>query len=166
MPLLSSIAAKRKCQFFLDRIPKQDRILEIGCGSQWVGNYLRSSGWKNYIGLDIVPPADIVGDVKKWRSLGLPENGFDVIVAFEVVEHVHCFQECFDLLRPGGLLMLTSPVPERDWVLKILEGIGLNQKRTSPHDWLIDFRNIPLFELSEYKRVGGLAQWGVLRKPA
>jgi hypothetical protein len=78
---------------------------------------------------------------------------------------VDCFQECHDLLKPGGLLMLTSPVPHMDWAMKTLEVLGLNQKRTSPHSNLTYFTKIPLFEPVELKTKAGLAQWGILRKP-
>jgi SAM-dependent methyltransferase len=165
MPILSAISARNKCDFFLRRIPKTAQILEIGCGSRWVGEFLRRNGCDRYVGIDLTPPADIVGDIRGWRELGLAPASFDEIVAFEVIEHVDCFQECFDLLKPGGRFHVTSPVPERDWILKILEAVHLNQKRTSPHDFLIDFRRIPLFELIEYRRMGGLAQWGIFRKP-
>jgi 2-polyprenyl-3-methyl-5-hydroxy-6-metoxy-1,4-benzoquinol methylase len=166
MPLLSDIAARKKCAFFLDPLPKDARILEIGCGSKWVGEYLRKNGWKNYTGLDLVPPADIVGDILQWRSLGLAPQSFDAIIAFELIEHVPCFQECHDLLKPGGTLLLTSPVPEMDWVMLMLEKLKLNQSRTSPHEFLIDFRKAAphLFHLKQYKRLAGLSQWGVFEK--
>ena len=168
MPLLSDIAARKKCNFFLDPLPKDANILEIGCGSKWVGDYLKKNGWSNYVGLDLEPPADIVGDIRLWRELGLKPQSFDAIVAFEVIEHVHCFQECFDLLKPGGVLLMTSPVPEMDWAMLLLEKAGLNQKRTSPHDFLIDFRKAApdLFHLKHYKRVACLSQWGILEKKA
>lgn len=41
--------------------------------------------------------------------------------------------------------MLTFPVPHFDWNMKILEVIGINQKRTSPHSNLIDFQGVPFF---------------------
>ena len=47
---------------------------------------------------------------------------------------------------------------------KVLEQIGLDQKRTSPHDHLVDFRNVPYFEAKRIKIVGGLSQWGVFTK--
>jgi 2-polyprenyl-3-methyl-5-hydroxy-6-metoxy-1,4-benzoquinol methylase len=166
MPLLSDIARRKKVCYFLDPIPKDARVLEIGCGSKWVGEYLRANGWTHYTGMDLFPPADVVGDIKKWRELGLQPESFDVIIAFEVIEHVDCFQECHDLLRPGGLLMLTSPVPHMDWAMKTLEVLGLNQKRTSPHSNLTYFTKIPKFEPVELKTKAGLAQWGILRKPA
>jgi len=165
MPIFSSVAASRKKAFFLDPIPKDAQILEVGCGFRWVGEYLRAQGHKHYVGLDLFPPADIVGDIKEWRSLGLRAESFDVIVAFEVLEHTPCIPECFELLKPGGRLVATSPVPEMDWFLRMLELSGLNQKRTSPHEFLIDFRTIPLFKLTSYRRIAGLSQWGIFTKP-
>ena len=164
MPLLSDYARKRKIEYFLDPIPKDARILEIGCGSGWMGEYLKEYGWAHYVGLDLVGPADVVGDVRHWRELGLAPESFDVILAFEVVEHVDCFRECYALLRRGGRLMVTSPVPRMDWAMKVLEGLGLNQRRTSPHDHLVDFRNVPLFERRRIKIVGLLSQWGTFWK--
>lgn len=165
MPMLSDIAQRKKIAYFLDPLPRDAAILEIGCGARWVGDHLRQAGYTNYLGNDLFPPADIVGDIRQWRQLGLMAASFDAIVAFEVVEHVDLFQEAFDLLKPGGVLLLTSPVPEMDWAMRLLELVGLNQKRTSPHDHLIDFAAIPLFEAVEIRRVAGLSQWGVLRKP-
>jgi len=165
MPLLSDISRRKKLTHFFRDIPKTARILEIGSGAGWVGEYLKAGGWQGYIGMDLFPPADIVGDIKQWQQTGLQPESMDVIVAFECIEHVDLVQEALDILKPGGLLLLTSPVPSMDWVMKILESIGLNQKRTSPHCNLVDFRKLLLFEMVDYRRIGGLAQWGVLRKP-
>ena len=165
MPALSEYARRKKIEYFLSGVPKSARILEIGCGSRWVGEYLRANGWTHYVGADLVPPADIVGDIRNWRELGLEPASFDVIVAFEVIEHVDLVQEAFDLLKPGGQLMLTSPVPHMDWAMQILEGLGLNQKRTSPHSNLVYFENVPLFEKVALQRKAALSQWGILRKP-
>ena len=165
MPLFRDIARHKRCQHFLARIPKHAHILEIGCGAQWVGAYLKEGGWKHYVGMDLFPPADIVGSIKHWQQLGLTPASFDVVIAFEVIEHVDLIQETFDLLKPGGELMLTSPVPHLDWVMWILEALGLNQKRTSPHSNLVYVSKLPLFELADYRRFAGLSQWGILRKP-
>ncbi len=165
MPILSDLARRGKSRWFLDRIAPDAHILEVGCGSRWVGDYLRRTGRRDYVGVDLVPPADVVGDIREWRRLGLAAASFDVIVAFEVIEHVDLAPACRELLRPGGLLMLTSPVPSRDRILRLLETLGLNQRRTSPHDHLVWFRDIPGFEIAAYRTVSGLAQWGILRKP-
>lgn len=165
MPALSDYAQRKKIDYFLKPLPKDARILEIGCGSRWVGDYLRSNGWRNYVGADLVPPADVVGDIREWRSLGLQAGSFDVVIAFEVIEHVDLVQEAYDLLTPGGLLLLTSPVPHMDWAMKLLEALRLNQRRTSPHDHLVYFERIRLFEPVSLKRKAGLSQWGILRRP-
>lgn len=163
-PLLSIYAQQRKIEYFLKKIPRTAKILEIGSGSGWVGDYLRKNGYLDYTGIDIVAPADIVGDIHDYKDIGLKAESFDVIIAFEVVEHVNCFNECYELLALGGRLMLTSPVPHMDWFLKILEFIGLNQKRTSRHDNLIYFSDINIFSSSHIKIVGFLSQWGIFIK--
>jgi predicted SAM-dependent methyltransferase len=117
------------------------------------------------MGIDLRKGADIVGDIRNWKDLGLKPESFDVIIAFEVVEHVPCFQECFDLLTPGGLLMLTSPVPHMDWACWLLERLGLNQKRSSPHKHLVYFGRVPLFEPVRLRTIALMAQWGIFRKP-
>ena len=61
------------------------------------------------------------------------------------MEHVDCFAECLALLKPGGVVLATSPVPYMDWFLRLLEWCGLNQKRTSPHDNLCYFADVEGF---------------------
>jgi SAM-dependent methyltransferase len=165
MPALSEYAQRKKIKYFLEPLPKESHILEIGCGSRWVGAYLKANGWTNYIGTDLVPPADIVGDIRNWNALGLSPDSFDVIIAFEVIEHVDLTAEAFALLKSGGLLLLTSPVPHMDWAMKVLEAVGLNQRRTSPHDHLVYFEKLSRFEPLSIRRKAGLSQWGILQKP-
>ncbi len=164
MPLLSDWARARKVDHFFAGVPRDARILEIGCGAGWLRETLRARGFTSYTGLDLHPPADVIGDVNAWRAIGLQPASFDVVVAFEVVEHVDCFEACHELLAPGGRLFVTTPVPSRDWVMKLLEAAGLNQRRTSPHDRLVDLRHVPYFAERRVEIVGGLAQWAVLRK--
>ena len=63
-----------------------------------------------------------------------------------------------------GRMLITTPVPHRDWVMKTLETIGLNQKRTSPHDHLVYLEKVPLFTQKYVKVMAGLSQWGVFVK--
>lgn len=166
LPLISEFARRRKIDFFLNPLPKDSRILEIGSGSGWVGEYLRANGWKYYVGLDLQssPGVDVTGDIKNWRELGLEPESFDVIVAFEVMEHVDCFVECLALLKPGGVVLATSPVPHMDWWLRLLECCGLNQKRTSPHDHLLYFADVEGFTERRIFVKAGLSQWGIFSK--
>lgn len=164
MPLISQFAQKKKIKYFIEKIPKDQSILEIGSGSGWVGDYLKKNGWTNYTGIDIIPPADIVGDIQNWKALGLKEESFDFIIAFEVVEHVDCFKECRELLRQGGMLFVTTPVPHMDWFLIMMEFLGLNQKRTSPHNNLVYLKNVTSFKNKKVKNIAFLSQWGIFTK--
>ena len=164
MPILSEYAQKRKIDYFLKDIDKNRKVLEVGSGSQWLGKYMKKNGWTGYVGIDLKEPADIAGDIRSWPQLGLKPGSFDYIIAFEVIEHVDIFQECFELLKDDGELMLTTPVPYMDWILKLLETIGLNQKRTSPHDNLIYLDKIKLFTPIELKNIAFLSQWGKFKK--
>ncbi len=165
MPLLSDYARRQKLEFILERARPGDAVLEIGAGTAELKTPLESNGVK-YASLDLKAPADFVGDVRDWRKLGAREGGYDLVLALEVVEHVPCWNEIYDLLKPGGLLFATSPAPQWDWACALLEGAGLSQRRTSPHDHLIDFARVPRFEPVELKRFGVLSQWGLFRKPA
>jgi 2-polyprenyl-3-methyl-5-hydroxy-6-metoxy-1,4-benzoquinol methylase len=113
--------------------------------------------------LDMVPTADIVGDIWNWRSLGLEAHSFDAIIAFEVVEHGDFAEPLHDLLKPDGLLVVTTPVPRVDPMLKVLEAMRLLQRRTSPHSHLIDLRKFPRFEIVQLQNKLGISQWAVLR---
>jgi 2-polyprenyl-3-methyl-5-hydroxy-6-metoxy-1,4-benzoquinol methylase len=164
-PLLSRYARRRKLVWVRRYVQREAAVLEVGCGDGWLGRELRTAGYTRYTGLDIQPPADVVGDVLRWQDLDLRPASFDAVIAFELIEHVDCLRELHDLLRPGGMLLLTSPHPRADWACWILEQLHLAQKRTSPHVNLVDFHALPLFEIVSIERIGLLAQWGLFRRP-
>ncbi len=165
MPLLSRFARQAKIRFFFHDVSQKASILEVGCGAGWLGAELTRQGFSHYKGIDLEPPAAIVGDIRNWRGLGLQPASYDVVVAFEVIEHGDFFSAFDALLKPGGRLMLTSPIPHMDGIMRLLERMGLNQRRTSPHTHLIDFKEITLFRPLLIRRVCGLAQWGIFEKP-
>jgi 2-polyprenyl-3-methyl-5-hydroxy-6-metoxy-1,4-benzoquinol methylase len=164
MPLLTDFVRKKKKDYFFSAVPKDAVILEIGSGGGWVGEYLKGSGYKNYIGMDLMGPADVVGSIKDLQSLPFHAGQFDVIIAFEVIEHVDLVKECHYLLKDSGLLMLTTPVPEMDWMCHTLEKIGLFQKRTSPHDNLTHIEKLDGFAVLKFNIVNFLGQWGIYKK--
>jgi 2-polyprenyl-3-methyl-5-hydroxy-6-metoxy-1,4-benzoquinol methylase len=164
MPFISNLARTKKLRFFINPIKKDAAVLEVGCGGNWVKAYMQANGWQHYTGIDIEGNPDIKGDLNNWKQLGLQPNSYDTIIAFEVVEHDDLWQAFYSLLKPGGTLLITTPVPSGDWVLKILEAIGLNQTRTSPHTHLTDLRKIKLLQLTFYKQQLGLSQWAIFKK--
>jgi hypothetical protein len=120
-------------------------------------------GWRDVLGIDLCAPADIVGDVTRWPETGLQAHSFDVVIAFEVIEHADMAQALLDLLKPGGVLMATPSVPRLDRVCRALERVGALQPRTSEHSRLVDLRAYPHFDVVERHLRGVVAQWGVLR---
>ena len=60
--------------------------------------------------------------------------------------------------------MLTSLINDIDWAMQLLEGVGLKQKRTSPHDHFVYFEDVPYFQDKEIRIVGFLSQWGIFTK--
>lgn len=160
---ISEIAREKKLQFFFGQIRRDAKILEVGCADGWAEKWARERGWTRITGLDLMPPANIVGDIREWKTLGLDAHYFDVILAFGVLEHGDFAAPLHDLLRPDGRLMATTPVPHMDWLCKVGEAAGLLQRRTSPYTHLIDLRRVPRFEAVEYQVKGLVSQWGVLR---
>jgi SAM-dependent methyltransferase len=164
VPILSNLSRRLKKHYFLNTISPNQAVLEIGCGDGWVGRHLQQRGIRKIVDIDTTPAATINGDIRDWRDLGLNPASFDVIVAFEVLEHVDCVEDCFALLKPGGRLMITSPFPPADPVLELLEKWHLNQPRTSPHDHLTYFKETEMFGIDRMWRPIGLSQWCILRK--
>ena len=62
-------------------------ILEIGAGDGVFGDHIKRNTTISYKSLDVAPDLnpDVVGDI---LSLPFPDDSFDVIVAYEVLEHI------------------------------------------------------------------------------
>ncbi len=163
VPIMSDYSRRRKLKILEEYAPTEARILEVGSGAGWMSDRLTEMGHE-VTRVDLVPgPGTVVGDIRKWKSMGLKADTYDVVVAMELIEHVDCLDDLVALCKPGGLIFLSSPAPKWDWAMKILEAIGLNQKRTSPHDHLVDFTTIPL-EPVMVRRQLGIHQLGLFRK--
>ena len=173
MALLSDLARRRKLEYFLGQVPKDANLLEIGCADGWVGDYAVEHGWTRFTGVDILPPSRplphpfVLGDINEWQRLGLAAGSFDAIIAFEVIEHGDFVAAIEALLRPGGLLLVTTPVPRMDWLCQLLEAVGLNQRRSSPHTHLIRLRDLPdTLTPVRIQVKAGISQWGVFQRQA
>lgn len=158
-------ARRNRVDFFMPFIKDGDRVLEIGSGEGWFRNAVEPQRRVDYVTIDIEAPADIRGDIREWKKHGLAANSFDVIVAFEVVEHTDCFEEGRELLRPGGRMLITTPTPHADWLLKVLESLHLTQKRTSAHTNLVYLKTVRGFVIERLRNPFGIGQWAVFQKP-
>lgn len=107
--------------------PRRGRVLDVGCSKGTFLEVARAEGW-DAVGVDRNPHAaeaararglDVrCGDLIDWEAdpaaQGRPEPGsFDVITLFDLIEHTTdpraTLAACRRLLRPGGLLVITTP---------------------------------------------------------
>ncbi|MDQ3472435.1 MAG: class I SAM-dependent methyltransferase [Acidobacteriota bacterium] len=101
------------------RYRKNERFLDVGFGAGTLLDAARRAGWK-VSGVEVAR-----GAVEHARGMGFelfcgtlqdarfPDDHFDVVTASEVLEHVpdprDVLREIARVLRPGGLLWLTTP---------------------------------------------------------
>ncbi|MFW6108225.1 MAG: class I SAM-dependent methyltransferase [bacterium] len=107
--------------------PRRGRVLDVGCSKGYFLEVARDEGW-DAVGVDLNRNAvdaararglDVrLGDLADWAGEAAAEPplesaSFDVITLFDLIEHTPepraTLVACRRLLRPGGLLVITTP---------------------------------------------------------
>jgi 2-polyprenyl-3-methyl-5-hydroxy-6-metoxy-1,4-benzoquinol methylase len=102
------------------------RVLDAGCGVAYGSQILHDAAASEVVGVDRSPEivdaarsrvsASIRLECADLRDLPLPGGRFDLIVCFEVIEHVEdpepVLRELKRVLAPGGVLAVSTPNPE------------------------------------------------------
>ena len=110
----------KRAAHLLQRFKAKGRLMDVGTGFGFFLSEMKQRGWEvagveisqrgmNYardkLAVDVTP-----GPLEK---AGLPEEHFDAVTAFYVVEHlpdpITFLKECHRILKPGGLLLLRYP---------------------------------------------------------
>lgn len=112
-------------------ITPKDHVLEVGCGEDRPLSKILTGGAsarvETYVGVDMnklkesgsqrltfLGEFNFVTHHKKLKPLG-PKVGYDVVVHYEVIEHMavahgrKMLRNCFDLLAPGGVMLMSTP---------------------------------------------------------
>ncbi|MFA6004854.1 MAG: class I SAM-dependent methyltransferase [Patescibacteria group bacterium] len=121
-------------------IPRNKELvmLDVGCGPQIrFYHFARLTGirLKKYIGIDPLLHEDVIRKHKKSTSLvlkttninktiAISDNSVDLVVGFAYLEHVDYPQEIVNemirVLKPGGVVILTTPTDKAKPVLEFL----------------------------------------------
>jgi SAM-dependent methyltransferase len=137
-PVLARLRARQANALIPDRL-RGGRILDIGCGS--FPYFLSHTSFKDKFAIDQQSPTGETQSIA-WHTLNLnaeprlpfSDEFFDVITMLAVVEHlnptslVSLFSEAQRALRPGGMLIVTTPASWSDGLLHAMARIGLVSK--------------------------------------
>jgi protein-L-isoaspartate O-methyltransferase len=109
--------------FLARRVASGKSVLDLGCGEGYGSNLLAEVA-SRVVGVDLSPQAiehariryqrpNLNFEVSDCRKTGFPDGGFDLIVCFEMIEHIEehhqLLSEVKRLLRPGGCFVVSSP---------------------------------------------------------
>ncbi len=135
----------RKADSLIPESYRNGRILDIGCGYNPVGlmNIRFAQKW----GIDKLVDSEKSKyfeehhnirlkqvDLEKDEALPFEDNFFDVVTMLAVIEHISperipwILGEIRRILKPSGILILTTPSPYAELPLNILSRIGLVSK--------------------------------------
>ena len=141
-------------------LDKNDSILEIGKGTGFCSNYLKSKGYNiKTIDIDEGKNPDIVGNIVDYEFA----EEFDHIIAFEVFEHIpfRVFKELLPKIKKCVRKSLVVSIPESTIILMLADirfpvvkhvrfGIRLQQrflpgflkmKLSKYHHWELNYKN-------------------------
>ncbi len=99
------------------------RVLDAGCGTAYGSAILAEAGAREVVGVDVAAevldsvrarlPSTVTLEQGDVRELPFPDGSFDLVVCFEVIEHVdepdRALDEFRRVLGPDGMLAVSSP---------------------------------------------------------
>jgi SAM-dependent methyltransferase len=129
-------------------ITPKDHVLEVGCGEDKPLSKILTGGAaahvNTYVGVDLnkIKPSESqrltflseFNFVERYKELlKLRPGGYDVLVHFEVLEHMNAangkkfMNACYECLKPGGIMLMSTPCYD-----------GVRHAANHIHEWKID----------------------------
>jgi len=145
--------------------PQRSRLLDVGCSS---GAFLASARSLGYVGTGVEPAAKPVKTAKEFgldvrqgflQDLRFPDETFDAITLFEVIEHVRepmtLLRECRRILKREGVMVIGTGNAD-SWTVRFMKG---NWDYFMNHGGHVSFYN-----LMSLSKLAGRAGFRVIRK--
>jgi SAM-dependent methyltransferase len=137
-PLLADLRAQRANKLIPPTL-RAGRILDIGCGSY--PYFLAHTSFAEKFAIDQLPLPQQTASELKIESFTLDleiephlpfdDNYFEAVTLLAVVEHLDpalmakLFREVYRTLKPGGMVILTTPAAWSDGLLKFMARVNL-----------------------------------------
>jgi SAM-dependent methyltransferase len=137
-PMLADLRAQRANKLIPPPL-REGRILDVGCGS--FPYFLAHTSFKEKFAIDQIPLSSNTASELKIESFTLDleiephlpfeDNFFEAVTLLAVVEHLDpalmakLFKEVYRVLKPGGMVILTTPAAWSDGLLKFMARISL-----------------------------------------
>ncbi len=118
LPKAAEISLQKIVESFAN-FRQTGNLVDIGFGEGGMLSIAERNDWKCF-GTELSPQALKYGAEKGWTvsndaisDANFPKEGFDVVTMVELIEHVpnpdFFFETAYQLLRPNGLLFMTTP---------------------------------------------------------
>lgn len=137
-PMLADLRAQQANKL-IQPILREGRILDVGCGS--FPYFLAHTSFKEKFAIDQIPLSSNTAAELKIESFTLDlevephlpfeGNFFEAVTLLAVVEHLDpvlmakLFKEVYRVLKPGGMVVLTTPAAWSDGLLKFMARVSL-----------------------------------------
>jgi predicted SAM-dependent methyltransferase len=127
------------------------KYLNLGCGKRF---------HKDWVNLDFVSTNPLVKAHNLLNGIPFENNTFDVVYHSHVLEHFNqvdgkkFIQECYRVLKPGGIIRIAVPDQEhivRQYLMKLEESMEGNAQSQHDYDWII----LELFDQTIRNSSGG-----------
>lgn len=133
--------------FFVRRVNKSERVLDIGCGNGSLSFDIATRSGAEVVAVDLVPEniheartrfahpkvTYLVGDVMQ----DVPQGTFDVIVLSNVLEHLSDRRELLARINEKALpsrWLIRVPLFERDWRVPLKKELGVEWRLDPTHE--------------------------------
>jgi len=108
------IKRKELVYSLLKNQPKSAKILEIGCGSGYILDYLKKKRYQNVEGVDASKTwLKFYTNIKKGTKIPNKKGAYDIILLLDVIEHVKeekvLLRKIYRILKKDGVLLISAP---------------------------------------------------------